>query len=285
MNENKRQPCELIRDLMPLCHDGVASDVSRQAVEEHVQDCEACKACWEKLCGGDQVADYMFDAELSRQAAASYAQVKKKASRRNTILIAVSVIAGILLATFGPLLLSLFMMFTMVGSAKIEVHDNIAEYELYRSGEQADKQFRDKWGMDESIFPEKITPEMDVQDYKMVYYDPWDKQFLGYLVVRYDEAAYEAECARLQAYPSTDYIGYYSVTGETDYELLAVNADEYSGFVYAMTDGAGTIIYAEQIFCNYIMDIPYQEYMPEAYFLDGFDASDENPYWKAHQNH
>ena len=29
MNENKRQPCELIRDLMPLCHDGVASDASR----------------------------------------------------------------------------------------------------------------------------------------------------------------------------------------------------------------------------------------------------------------
>lgn len=282
MNENKSQPCELIRDLMPLCHDGIASNASREAVETHVQECGDCKAYWEKLCGGDQVADYMFDAELSRQAAASYAKVKKKTSLRNTILIAAAVIAGILLATFGPMLLGLLMMLMVFSNSEIEVHDNIAEYELYRSGEQAAENYQTKW-MDESIFPESITPEMDVQDYKMVYYNPWDANYLGYLVVKYDDAAYAAECARLQAYPSTDYIGYYGVTGEEDYELLAVNADDYSGFVYAMTDGAGTIIYAEQMFCNYFMDIPYQDYIPEAYLLDGFDASDENPYWKAHQ--
>ena len=73
--------------------------------------------------------------------------------------------------------------------------------------------------------------------------------------MQYDADSYKAECERLNAYASTDYIGYYGVQEETTYELLAVNADPYYGFVYALTDGEGTIIYAEQIFCNYYIAI------------------------------
>ena len=36
--------CEVIRDLLPLCADGVASDESRAAVEEHIRTCAACRA-------------------------------------------------------------------------------------------------------------------------------------------------------------------------------------------------------------------------------------------------
>ncbi|MBQ9443234.1 MAG: hypothetical protein IJU43_02945, partial [Lachnospiraceae bacterium] len=94
---------------------------------------------------------------------------------------------------------------------------------------------------------------MKVSDFKMVYYDPWDKQYLGYLVIDYDPEEYAKEISRLRSYPSTDYIGYYSVEKEHTYDLVAVNADEYQGFVYALTDGKSRIIYAEQIFCNYFM--------------------------------
>ena len=31
----------------------------------------------------------------------------------------------------------------------------------------------------------KITDDMNVADFKMVYYNPWDAQYLGYLVVDY----------------------------------------------------------------------------------------------------
>lgn len=137
-----------------------------------------------------------------------------------------------------------------------------------------------KWGMDESIWPEKITDSMEVSDFKMVYYDPGDKQYLGYLVVDYQPAEYAKEISRLRAYPSTDYIGYYGVIEETTYELAAINADEYQGFVYALTDGKSRIIYAEQIFCNYFMDMDYRKYIPEEYLLDGFDATSGNPYEK-----
>lgn len=36
--------CEIIRDLLPLYLDGVCSDGSRAAVEEHIAGCGRCKA-------------------------------------------------------------------------------------------------------------------------------------------------------------------------------------------------------------------------------------------------
>ena len=138
--------------------------------------------------------------------------------------------------------------------------------------------------MDESIWPRTIKDVSNVVDYKMVYYDPWDAQYLGYLVMDYSAEDYASETARLKDYPSTDYVGYYSVTEEQTYELLAVFADEYNGFVYALTDGNSRIIYAEEIFCNYSMDLNYKEYIPEDYLLDGFDATSDNPYEKKMMN-
>lgn len=35
---------DIVQDLLPLYHDGVCSDKSRAAVEEHLQTCEACRA-------------------------------------------------------------------------------------------------------------------------------------------------------------------------------------------------------------------------------------------------
>ena len=134
--------------------------------------------------------------------------------------------------------------------------------------------------MDETIWPQRISGSMKVADFKMVYYDPFDKQYLGYLVVDYPKEEYESEVKRLKTYPSTEYIGYYGVRKESTFELLAVYADSYQGFVYALTDGQGRIIYAEQIFCNYCMDLDYRKYIPEEYLLDGFDAAQNNEYMK-----
>ncbi len=39
-------PCDICRDLLPLVRDGVASEASRRAVEEHVAQCEACRDLW-----------------------------------------------------------------------------------------------------------------------------------------------------------------------------------------------------------------------------------------------
>jgi len=164
-----------------------------------------------------------------------------------------------------------------INKPKIEVYTDIERYELRL--QKANTKWH-KWGMEEKIWPEMITSNMNVVDYKMVYYDPFDAQYLGYLEVEYSDSDYQKERARLINYESTEYIGYYNVKEEDTYILLAINADPYYGFVYALTDGKNKIIYAEQIFCNYFMDLDYKKYMRGDYFLDGFDATKNNPYRK-----
>ena len=36
--------CEIVRDLLPLYHDGACSQASGAAVEEHLKTCPACRA-------------------------------------------------------------------------------------------------------------------------------------------------------------------------------------------------------------------------------------------------
>lgn len=159
----------------------------------------------------------------------------------------------------------------------ILVYSDVSDYEKYRSGENADKNFKSKFAMDESIWPEKITESMEVKDYKMVYYNPWDAQYLGYLIVKYDNDEYLKEISRLNDYKSTEYKGYYGAEGFSKYNLVAMYADSYNGFVYALTDNQNTVIYVELIFCNYFMDIDYTEYIDGDYLPVGFDATVNNP--------
>jgi hypothetical protein len=87
---------------------------------------------------------------------------------------------------------------------KIEVYEDISHYEEYMSSSGNDKW--NKWDMDESIWPRKITENMNVLDYKMVRYNPRDAQYLGYLVVEYYDEDYEKEVERLKNYNSTEYL-------------------------------------------------------------------------------
>jgi len=36
--------CEIIKDLLPLYHDGVCSNDSKAMIEEHLAECDGCKA-------------------------------------------------------------------------------------------------------------------------------------------------------------------------------------------------------------------------------------------------
>ncbi len=146
-------------------------------------------------------------------------------------------------------------------------------------GKNSKGQYKDKWGMSEEIFPKTIN-SLAIQDFKMVYYDPFDKQFLSYLVIDYKEEDYQKELARLKDIGIDNYKGLYSVTGFTNYQLIAMESDSYQGFVYAITDNKQRIIYVELIFCNYYMDIKYEEQIPQEYLPDSFNAKIDNPYQK-----
>ncbi len=79
MNEMK---CGVIRDLLPLYHDGVCSEESRALVEEHLEGCEACR---EELSGMDAPmpeAQENSEAETLRAVGRAWGKVKKRTYRR-----------------------------------------------------------------------------------------------------------------------------------------------------------------------------------------------------------
>lgn len=204
--------------------------------------------------------------------------MKKMNTRKKVLLVIGIVVILVLLCWMLTGVFAIGVMYFAAKSTEVEVNTDISKYQDY-IGENALEEYQNKWGMDESIFPDVITDDMEVKDYKLVYYNPWDAQYLSCLVVDYEEAGFESEVERLKKYSSTEYLGYYGVTGfAEEYDLLAMYADSYQGFVYALSDKEDTIVYVELIFCNYIMDLDYTEYIKEEYLPIGFDATEDNPY-------
>ena len=224
------------------------------------------------------------EAELAR----SESTVKKldqtvQSERREKRRMAAVIIAGAVLAA----VLIRLLLVSVLGNlylwdqteTEVIVSSDPARYSDY-IGDAALADYRDKLDMDEDIFPETINGAgMSAEAFQMVYYDPWDPQYLCCLTMQYEEEAYRQELARLAEYPSTEYLGYYGVTGFNEaYRPAAVYADPVNGFVYALDGGDGRIVYVEIIFCNYFMDLDYEKYIPAEYLPAGFDASEENAY-------
>ena len=44
-------PCEIIRDMLPLYQDDICSEKSRNAIEEHIKECESCRKYLKKMEG------------------------------------------------------------------------------------------------------------------------------------------------------------------------------------------------------------------------------------------
>ena len=166
---------------------------------------------------------------------------------------------------------------------RINSYEEVTDISKYQEviGKNSKDNFEIKWGMSEEIFPDKITEDMDVLDFKSIYYNPWDAQYLSILEIKYNEEDYINEIERLNNFESTDYLGYYGVTGfNKNYTLSAMHADPYHGFVYAITDNKDRVVYIEMIFCNYFMDLDYDKYIDKDYLPLGFDATANNSYRK-----
>ncbi len=239
---------------------------SEQAIERNVSECEDCKTAEEQIN--------------------SEAEVKKKKRKRTFKVLAI--VAAVV--TFCLLLKYILIGGVMVAlcidscTSKVEAHTDISEYEMC-IGEGATDNFRNKCEMDESIFPERITDGMNVVEFKSLYYNPWDPQYLSYLTVDYNKDDYDNEIARLSACPQMKYKGLYGADGFNEkYSLAAMVSDPYYGFVYALTDGESRVIYVEIIFCNYFMNLKYEKEIPAEYLPKGFDATMDNPYCEKMMN-
>ena len=80
--------CNIVRDLMPLVLDDVASADSRQGVEEHIENCETCRAYFEGMSmqisrAGEPVSDKSF---------AQFCKDLKKRSKIKKVLLSVLIV-------------------------------------------------------------------------------------------------------------------------------------------------------------------------------------------------
>ena len=272
-------PCEVVRDLLPLYTENMISPESRRLTEEHLAGCASCRALSEEM--GIKNPDVQFRMDTAQEFV-KYEKKKKHKLAWTIAGITAAAVAGVFILNFVFILGVVGLILIDGAMAKVKVDTDPSHYSRY-IGEDAEKEYRNKLAMDESIFPKEITPDMDVVDYKMVYYNPWDPQYLSYLTVTYSPSDYETELDRLEGCGIAPYIGNYSVTGfsGTD-DPIAMVADDYHGFVYAIhTPGKdNTITYVELLFCNYSYDIKYNKYIPSEYLPLGFNATSDNPYRK-----
>ena len=272
-------PCEVVRDLLPLYSEDMLSKKSRELTEEHLAECSSCRDTLRAMTV--KTPDMQFRVD-SAQEFARYDKKKTQRIAKIIAIIAIAIVVPILLINTAVVVSVTALLYWSVASAKVEVDTVPSHYSMYM-GEDAKEEYVSKWGMDESVFPDRITDNMNVVDYKMVYYNPWDAQYLSYLTVTYTDEDYQAELTRLGSLGVMPYEGIYSVTGFAgSSDPIALFCDDYKGFVYAIhTPGKdNTITYVELIFCNYSYDIDYEEYIPEEYLPLGFNAKDGNPYRK-----
>lgn len=210
--------------------------------------------------------------------------ILEKIIKKKKLMLAIKItIIVTLVFVFGWMLLfigAIGLLLADIYLAKKEVYTDPAGYsEYFVSGKnkynhtQQDEMF--------DIFPESVDG-LNVTDFQYMYYNPWDPQYITYLTVSYDDSeAYEEELNRLSNIGVEDYKDIYNVTDEpSGYDLIAMDSDEYYGFVYAMVpeDKDNEITYVGIWFCNYFLDVDVHDYIKDEYLLEGFEAATENPY-------
>ena len=85
---------EIIRDLMPLCIDGIASPQSQEAVETHISECPDCKKEWDQMNKGIEQSVQ----EPLPEPTAKYEETAKRVRNKNRWLLlraAILMLAGV----------------------------------------------------------------------------------------------------------------------------------------------------------------------------------------------
>ena len=98
--------CKIIQDLLPLYSDGILSEESKTLIEEHLSECEICKAIAERT---KNVIICPDEASENLKSVKPFKRLKKSRARTLIITISISMVMfflsfGVLLPYFDPLL-------------------------------------------------------------------------------------------------------------------------------------------------------------------------------------
>lgn len=148
--------------------------------------------------------------------------------------------------------------------------------------------YNDYFGVDgkhkNDVFPSSIPVSAKVENFYYYYYNPFDPNYVAYLVYTCDDEDYLKETERLSKLNSSKDYFIYSATG-FNYPVCAVFADKYYGYRYALADKENNrLIYVEINFCNYFSDIEYEKVIDKKHLPIGFDAKPGNATRKSFDN-
>lgn len=88
--------CDIVRDLLPLYCDNVCSEASSEAVRQHLEECEACRAVFEEMSAALAGENTETDVEAPVRRSMQALKKRFRWKRLITALIAVGCVAGLL---------------------------------------------------------------------------------------------------------------------------------------------------------------------------------------------
>lgn len=266
-----KQSCCVMRDIMGNYIEGLVSEETAAEIAEHLAECPDCAKVY-----ADMTADIKPAVEADSTPvynAENVGQVKylKKYNKFYRALIVVACI-GIALSVMFAGMFGMLALMWCAGNER-DVTEDAAVYEQYLG---KDGKYKQNYLGYNDIFPNKLPDSAKVEKFHCEYYNPWDGNYLSYLVYTCGDEDFTRETARLDGIKSADSYNVYGTTG-FPYRLRAVYADEYSGIIYAMSDDENNrLIYVGLEFCNYATDIDYRSVIEEGHLPEGFDAADGN---------
>ena len=269
--------CEIIRDLFPSYVDKLTSKRTCEAVEEHVLECQDCASILSRMMSPAQDSTLTTandsqvnpDSSCDQQDRINYLKkYKKKMSTLTKVILIISLVC--VLAVCGSV-------FLLVHLWNQDSKNTVTDISQYSEVLGKDGLYKQNYIGYNDIFPDSLPKSAEVENFLYEYYNPWDANYLGYLVYQCNAADYAREYQRLKSLTSTDKPQVYGLNG-FPYELCAVYSDPYYGIIYALADSENhRFIYVDLEFCNYFTDIDYTTIIDANHLPFGFDAKPHNP--------
>ena len=94
-----KHDCDIVRDLMPMCIDGTASDKAKTMVEEHVQECPLCDKIYAEMKGETKIELPVQSA--STEFVTTVKKMQKQRKRRTWLTLLTGVIIAAVVALTG----------------------------------------------------------------------------------------------------------------------------------------------------------------------------------------
>lgn len=182
----------------------------------------------------------------------------------------IGIVAGVCFITV------IFVIFILYKLWMIDSKETINDVSLYEDILGEDGRYKNNLIGYNDIFPQKLPESAEIETFYYEYYNPWDPNYLGYLVYTCDDSDLQKEFERLHKIKSSANLFIYGATG-FPYELCAAYADEYYGYIYALIDReSNKFIYIDLEFCNFFTNIDYESIIDRRYLPFDFDAASGN---------